>query len=159
MDLYVDLREESNEKMKNLGIPNIENILIFDLLTRPLAFLYAMEKLNFEVTKSMVVHVIGATDKKISYWEAYWEFVLLWLPRITTLSIIFISPEISKFDNIHQKKFHFPGESPLKKKNLRSRLIREKYASFKPVSCERLDIIVAYDVYIHDKEYGFFFRD
>lgn len=56
IDSYLSVKKETSEVTKKLKIPNFPEILISDLLTRPLAFLYALEKLNFQVQESTIVH-------------------------------------------------------------------------------------------------------
>lgn len=75
IDVYLKLWEDIPDDLKKLCIPNIDKVLISEFMTKPLSFIYALEKLNFHVTKTLIVHIIGATDPEILEVN-YWEFVL-----------------------------------------------------------------------------------
>lgn len=64
-----------------------------EIYTRPLTLLYAMEKLNFDKNKKLIVHVVGANLAELEDPSAF-ELLFHYRPHITELKIIFIGPEL-----------------------------------------------------------------
>ncbi|KOC64852.1 hypothetical protein WH47_00355 [Habropoda laboriosa] len=72
-----------------------ERMINSEYLTRPLTFLYAIQKLEYILEDdSIIVHVIAANMIDIDG-IALWEILLHWVPSITTIKIILIGPELS----------------------------------------------------------------
>ncbi|XP_043515971.1 uncharacterized protein LOC122531813 [Frieseomelitta varia] len=83
------------EPQKASQISMVEGTMInSEYLTRPLTFLYAIEKLQYLLNgNSIIVHVIAANMIDIDGIEL-WEILLHWLPHITSIKIFFIGPEL-----------------------------------------------------------------
>ncbi|XP_043254971.1 uncharacterized protein LOC122398816 [Colletes gigas] len=82
------------QKSPNLLIEE-ETIINAELLTRPLTFLYAAQKLGYFLKKKdIIIHIIAANAVEINGIEL-WEILLHWLPNVTVATIILLGPELS----------------------------------------------------------------
>lgn len=90
---------ESNS-IKEIGLSiygendKFKKCLITEYFSRPLTALYAIEKLNMPVKKSLIIHIIGASKNDLLY-NSYWEILLHWLIDLKEIKIHFFGP---KFD-------------------------------------------------------------
>ncbi|XP_076235340.1 uncharacterized protein LOC143179836 [Calliopsis andreniformis] len=78
-----------------LHLSREEEIMInTEHLTRPLTFLYAIQKLRYlSRDENIVIHIIAANMVEINGIEL-WEILLHWLPNITVATIVLIGPEL-----------------------------------------------------------------
>ena len=160
MDGFVNsclsLEKEISEAKKKLNTRDFEKLLISDRFSRPLTFLYSLQKLRFEVPKTMIIHVIGSVDSE--YLDAnFWGFALFWRSTLTALKIIFIGPEMSPLNKTFIKsKLHFPSVSNTHPVNLDvPKCVQERYEDyFHSASFEKPDIIMGYNLEIQESLYG-----
>lgn len=84
------------EPQKDLQISMVEETIInTEYLTRPLTFLYAIQKLQYFLKdNNIIIHIIAANMIDINGIEL-WEILLHWLPYTTMAKIILIGPELS----------------------------------------------------------------
>lgn len=101
----------------------------------------------------MVVHVVGATNSEISAQE-YWKIILYWLQSLKSLTVVFTGPEISDLSSTRETGLEFP-KSSLAGKHLKVESHAIKYEEyFKSDFFLKPDIIVGYNLHIHESEFG-----
>lgn len=89
IDSYIELRKDSQISLQE------EMVLNTEYLTRPLTFLYAIQKLEYTLEgNTMVIHVIAANILDLEGIEL-WETLLHWIPSIKAWKIYLIGPELS----------------------------------------------------------------
>jgi splicing suppressor protein 51 len=141
-----------NKNKASLVSNRIQISRISEYLTRPLTLLYAVEKLEFSVHSVLTIHIIGANVIELDGVEI-WEILLHWLPSLTRLNIVLISPEMNEKSN----KLNYNICDNCKKKGMKfymetHGMLYKQYVSsnyfVKP------DIIVGYNVGIHENEAG-----
>ncbi|XP_017752772.1 PREDICTED: uncharacterized protein LOC108545584 [Eufriesea mexicana] len=81
---------------RNSQVSKIEETIIdTEYLTRPLTFLYALQKLKYILkSNSIIIHITAANVIDTEGIEI-WEILLHWLPNITIIKICLIGPELS----------------------------------------------------------------
>ncbi|XP_011501254.1 PREDICTED: putative protein MSS51 homolog, mitochondrial [Ceratosolen solmsi marchali] len=156
MKSFIDTYYNKNNSLlisNRMQIPQIS-----EYLTRPLTLLYAIEKLGFSVNSVITIHIIGANMIELDGAEI-WEILLHWLPSLTTLNIVLIGPEqfkkkynkleynICDYCNGKGIKFYLETYGELYNEYVNSNYF------VKP------DIIVGYNVGIHEHEPGDFKLD
>ncbi|XP_033225117.1 uncharacterized protein LOC117178028 [Belonocnema kinseyi] len=150
MDSFIDsclsLNKEASQGKNKPNTPDIQKIMLSDLLSRPLTFLYALQKLNLKVEKTMVVHVICAMDTDYSETH-YWDFALYWLRTLRTLKMIFIGPKMCPVngDDVSRTFKYMKSRSYFGR--LGVEIKQERYDEyFQDPSFEKPDIILGYDL-------------
>ncbi|XP_017883579.1 uncharacterized protein LOC108627055 [Ceratina calcarata] len=89
IDYYIELQKDPQISLQEDMIINTE------YLTRPLTFLYAIQKLEYVLEGStMNIHIIAANMLDLDGIEL-WEILLHWIPNIKTWRIYLIGPELS----------------------------------------------------------------
>ncbi|XP_033215249.1 uncharacterized protein LOC117171754 [Belonocnema kinseyi] len=86
-----------NKKVSEENHPEkipLRELLYAEIFSRPLTLFNVLKKCNCSF-KSMVIHVIGATDDEKSE-GGYWEILLHFIPLLKNLQVIFVGPEVSE---------------------------------------------------------------
>ncbi|XP_076767047.1 uncharacterized protein LOC143433565 [Xylocopa sonorina] len=88
IDLYIEPQTDSQISAQE------ETIINAEYLSRPLTFLYAMQKLEYPLKDdSIIINIIAANIVDIDSLEL-WEILLHWIAGIKTLNIFLIGPEL-----------------------------------------------------------------
>ncbi|XP_051160558.1 centromere-associated protein E-like [Leptopilina boulardi] len=144
---------------EDFGIPNIQNILLSDYLSRTLTFLYCAECLMdpcyFE-NDSLVIHVIGATMRE-KYEAVFWKFILYWFDHMKNLKIIFIGPEVeTKIPPTQQTllvRFDFSSIAYMRYQNLEIKSYTMKYEDYyRHQEFIVPDIVIGFNLNIHESD-------
>lgn len=138
------------EPWKNSHMSIVEETMInSEYLSRPLTFLYAMQKLRYLLNgNSFVVHIIAANMIDIDSIEL-WEILLHWLPCITTVQIFLIGPELS----IDSVSVNLCKDCQYDNKQLLIQICSMLYENYtNDDSYVKPDFIVGYNAGIHECE-------
>ncbi|XP_033218438.1 uncharacterized protein LOC117173902 [Belonocnema kinseyi] len=135
----------SNQKVK------YQNMATSNFLTGPLTLLYALERLNYQISSSMVIHIIGAGIQDLAA-EGSWKIFLYWLTRLINLKIVFIGTDIS---NCLETQLDTSESFPITVKNLKVQCHGLRYYEyFKSESFMKPNIILGCNLDIHESELG-----
>ncbi|XP_033217579.1 uncharacterized protein LOC117173227 [Belonocnema kinseyi] len=146
LDLHLIFREETPEQNENF-----QGMVTSNFFSGPLTLLYAIEKLNYKVNSSMVIHIIGAGNQDVAA-EGCWKTFLLRLTRLTNLKIVFIGPNVS---NCLETAVHTFDYYPLAIKTLKVQFHSQRYDEyFKSESFINPDIILGCNLDFHESELG-----
>lgn len=153
IDSCLSLNKNASEGKNKPNTPDMQKIMISDRLSRPLTFLYALQKLNFQVEETMIVYVIDAMGTDYSDTH-YWDFALYWLRTLKTLKIIFIGPKMSPVngDDVSSRlKYMKMDKSRSYFRRFGVEVKQENYEDyFQNPSFEKPDIILGYDLDIQE---------
>lgn len=150
---FINLNLNLKTQTPELHVPDSQEILVSDFLTKPLTLLWSLQKLNCKIKSSMIVHVIGTTNSDISAQE-YWKIILYFLHNLKSLTIVFIGPELSDLPSAPETGLEFPNPLLLGKKlRVESQALKyEEY--FKSEFFLQPDVIVGYNLHIHESKFG-----
>ncbi|XP_051154851.1 uncharacterized protein LOC127277613 [Leptopilina boulardi] len=145
IDLYFLLKSHHEEMQK---------FIVSDLLTRPLTFIYAVEKLKIHIPKTISIHIVGATGEEFDH-VGYWQTLFYWFNSLHVLLIDFIGNELVEYDQlIFKSPFKLP-DFYLDGRQLSLNSFKGRYDEFvKSEEFSEPDIIIGYNLNIHESNYG-----
>ncbi|XP_033217437.1 uncharacterized protein LOC117173145 [Belonocnema kinseyi] len=138
-------------KRKSEGL---HKLILSNLHTRPLTFVYAGMKLNL-IDYFMVIHVIGATGMEVATY-ANWMPVFFLLKRLQNLKIVFIGPKIFSESYSLDSFFHdFPSRLKMEEATLKAECHALRYEEYcRSDSFVQPNIILGYNLNLHESELG-----
>ncbi|XP_033217707.1 uncharacterized protein LOC117173325 [Belonocnema kinseyi] len=143
-----------NEENTQKSIFHLQKMILSNLLTRPLTFLYALKKLNLPTDSLLVVHVIGATGLEVGTY-AYWTPVFFLLERLQILKIIFIGPEAFSANYYLDTFFSESGCSRMEEVNLKVESHALKYEEYcESKSFVEPSLVLGFNLNLHESGFG-----
>lgn len=144
VDQYFLLKSYNAEKQK---------IIVSNLLTRPLTFVYAAEKLKFQVPKEICIHIVGATCEEFDH-VGYWQTLFYWFSKLQFLLIDFIGNDIVEYEEVYFKSPYKLPDFSLDGKQLSLNSYRGRYDDYvKSKVYSKPDIIIGYNLGLHESNY------
>ena len=144
-------KEELLNQKQNKNIPGMRETMISEYFSRPLTYVYAMQKLKRYNDDNVFIHVIGSSIEEVDG-AVFWELLLHWLPSWKIITVILISPELSRqahFVHCCEKCNRLDLKYELKIYGLNYEDYLESEFYKKP------DFIVGFNLNIHECELGF----
>ncbi|CAK9813810.1 hypothetical protein ANTQUA_LOCUS7775 [Anthophora quadrimaculata] len=143
IDHYTKLQKNVQISMDEEAIINSE------YLTRPLTFLYAIQKLEYILKDdSIIVHIVAANMIDIDGIEL-WEILLHWIPSVITVKMILIGPELSSGSLTMNLCKHCQSNN--KKFSIQTyNMLYEDYS--REISYVKPNFIIGYNAGIHECE-------
>ena len=136
------------------SIFHLQKIILSNLLTKSLTLVYTLQKLGSAIDSLMVVHVIGATGMDVGTY-AYWMPIFFLLERLHILKIIFIGPKVFSENYYLDTFFNESNCSVIDEESLRVECHALRYEEYyQSDSFIHPDIIVGYNLNIHESEFG-----
>ncbi|XP_043479682.1 uncharacterized protein LOC122509579 [Leptopilina heterotoma] len=154
MDQYVDRYFCFNNYRSMSTIQNPQKVIISDYLTRPLTFIFAVEKLRFTIPSTLYIHIVGALDEEFEH-ICYWHTVLNWFNSLRNLHMDFLGTEVTaRMELAPKSTFHFLEESSIDKLFNFSFFNWRYDEFFKSVEFRKPDIIIGYNLNLHESNLG-----
>ena len=128
-----------------------QDMLTSSFLTGTLTLLHAINKLDFKIDSSMIIHIIGANILDVTA-ENTWKMFFYWLRRLKTLKVVFIGPGIP---NCPETEVDTSDYGSIEVKNFKAESHALRYDEyFKSKSFIKPNIILGCNLDIHESELG-----
>lgn len=129
-------------------------LILSNLHTRPLTFVYAVMKLNLMIDSLMVVHVIGATGMEVGTY-ANWTPVFFFLKRLQNLKVVFIGPKVFSKNNSLDNFLHESSCLVMEEETLQVECHSLRYEEYcRSDLFVQPNIILGYNLNLHESELG-----
>ena len=151
IDHFINLESHKAWQQRNPDkFFNLREMIYAEIFTRPLTLYNALRGIGlFE--KSIVIHVIGATDDEKSE-AGYWESLLHFMPSLQSLKIVFVGPEVSTLQPVN---VDLCDECLKLKKSMEVAGFGLRYDEyFESESFVNPDAVVGFNLHMHESDYG-----